>query len=243
LPEDTFDAGRLGAYTEAYATAEMIAGGDAAAADDVYALGIIAYQLLTSRHPFARNSAPKARELGLAPAPIRQLQTREWKALAQALAFDRTRRPKDASEFLRLFFGAPARRRALIAATIVLALASTYLGYANYREAGPSVPFEQLPAATQQKLTSLMSDGDREWGFYAKEGTDYALWSSVDLFSEAYSLHPRDRRAVGGLRRAADALLKQNQSIPDRQRQVAKALSEKSEYLAKYKPVAKLLGN
>src|SRR5579872_7334190 len=104
-PKDVFDAGSLGAYTEAYATQEMLIGGEPHPADDLYALGLIAYELLAGRHPYQGWSAAKARERSLKPAPIKALKRREWHALERCLAYEVGRRPKDATEFIRLFFG------------------------------------------------------------------------------------------------------------------------------------------
>ncbi len=160
-PKDQFDAGTLGAYTEAYATEEMVAGSDPAPADDMYAFGIIVYELLTGVHPFADKSAAQAGAAGLSPAPVRSLRRREWRTLARTLAFERAKRPRDAAEFLRLFFGNTRLRNALIAAVAALAVVSGVSWYRSYQASGPAVPFEQLPAATQQKISADFTEERR----------------------------------------------------------------------------------
>src|ERR1700722_9547339 len=240
-PKDQFDAGTLGAYTEGYATEEMVKGTDPAPADDIYALGIIAYELLAGKHPYGGKTAAAARLAGLVPAPIRSLRRREWQTLARALAFDRARRPRDATEFLRLFFGATQLRNALIAATLLLALASGYLWYQNYRASGPAVAFEDLPAAVQQQIRKDLAAGDEEWAFY-KKGNGGGLEGSLRNFAEVYSLHRGDRAAVRGLKRAADEALKNARSDPSHLSEAARALVDYSDFLRTSPPVAEALG-
>jgi predicted Ser/Thr protein kinase len=239
--KDHFDAGSLGAYTALYATEEMVQGADPAPADDMYAFGVIAYELLTGRHPFAGKTAAEARAAALPPAPVRTLSRREWQTLARALAFDRGKRPRDATEFLRLFFGATRLRNGLIAATLVLAAVSGYLWYRNYQQTGPDLAFDALPAATQQELTERLADGEKDWVFYT-QGMAGALDDSVTEFAEAYKLQTRNRAAVRGLERAADEFLKRARGNPALLREQAHTLQNSSEFFRSYPPVVEAGG-
>ena len=136
LPDDgtdrtLFDAGQLGALTPAYAACEMFEGGVPAPQDDVYALGIVAYQCFTGRHPFERKKAPIAEAQSLAPQRPENLTRREWAALRHALAFRRKERTPDAQQFLDEFFGVAGSgiRNALLGASAVAAVvAGLYFG-------------------------------------------------------------------------------------------------------------------
>ncbi len=241
-PQDAWDAGSLGAYTEAYATDEMVEGRDPAPADDIYALGIIAYELLTGKHPFQGMAMAAARAANLSAAPIRSLRRREWRTLSHALSFERARRPRDAAEFIRQFFGATLVRNVLIAAVVLLACAAALLWYRNYQQSGPAVAFEDLPVDVQQKIRTDFAEADKAWVFYTKDGIANALTDVVDDYADAYRLHRGDREAVRGLKRAADEILKLARNDPSSLRATAQTLADTSEFLKTYPPVVDAIG-
>ncbi|MCC5888762.1 MAG: protein kinase [Gammaproteobacteria bacterium] len=148
-----FDAGALGALTPAYAACEMFEGKDPAPQDDVYALGIVGYQLLTGRHPFDRKKAPIAEAQNMVPQRPDGLTRREWNALKHALAFRREDRTPDAQVFLEEFFGVTGTglKYALITATGMAAvIAGLYFGgVIGPGEAAIEVPREWVELDTR----------------------------------------------------------------------------------------------
>lgn len=95
-----FDAGTLGALTPAYASCEMIDGLEPDPRDDIYALGCVAYELLTGKHPFGGKPATQARDAKLRPKPVRGLTRRQWRGLRRSLAFERSARIASVTKFL-----------------------------------------------------------------------------------------------------------------------------------------------
>lgn len=233
---DEFDAGSLGAYTEAYATHEMVEGVDPHPTDDMYALGIIAYELLTGCHPYNRNSAVQARELAIKCPPLKGIKRKQARAIESCLSLDRRGRPQDAGQFLKAFRGPSVLQRLALGAAAVFAVTAMYLGYQNYVETGPTIAFSQLPIDKQQEFKQKMSEGDAAWKFFEHDHIGDALDSAIDFYADAYAVHPRNREAVSALNKAADAVLRAA-SDPEMKRDLARKLQERSDYYRKYAPV------
>ena len=168
-----FDAGKLGAWTNAYASPEQMMDGAAPdPRDDIYALGLVAYELLTGHHPFGSKSAVEARFNELKPAPIRALTSAQNKVLAAALNFNRAHRLGDAIELVQVLGGtasdatgtagqrgsasgaradpaSPARRRVQLSVTVVVLL--IWLGLAGaywWSRQSVETAHEETPATT-----------------------------------------------------------------------------------------------
>lgn len=190
-----FDPSSRGYLTPSYASTEMLDGARPTPADDVYALGLVVYQLLSGRHPFGYQSAASAQEKNLVPAPIRSLNRREWRAVSKALAFNRRDRQSNAALFLRDFEGSSRVRLIAVAAVGVALMASgiTVQQQLVQRESTrPEQSLSQLPEEQQSAFAVAMREGEQLLGF-----TDYA--GALARFRTAYELHPRNPKAVSAL--------------------------------------------
>ncbi|MBT6277335.1 MAG: protein kinase [Chromatiales bacterium] len=119
-----FDPGELGALTPGYATIEMFNGEDPDPRDDIYAMAIISYQLLTGKVPFGRGvNAVQAETRALVMPPLDKLTKAQNRALARGLAFRREDRSETVEDFL---VGLRPKKRniTLIAVPIAIAVAA-----------------------------------------------------------------------------------------------------------------------
>ena len=126
-----FDAGNLGALTPAYASREMLLGQVPDVRDDIYALGCIAYEMLTGDHPFTRLPADEAYDKKLKPKRIQGIKKRYWKAIEAALAFER----KDRIVSVEAFYNEITEKKkanGLLAATFAVAVAASGFAYYEY---------------------------------------------------------------------------------------------------------------
>jgi serine/threonine protein kinase len=93
-------SGELAAVTPAYASCELLEGREADPRDDIFALACLSYELLAGEHPFQHKRSTEARTLKLTPSRPPGLSGRQWKSLAQGLAWDRADRPASLRDWL-----------------------------------------------------------------------------------------------------------------------------------------------
>ena len=136
--QTVFDAGKLGALTPAYASLEMIEGKPPQPTDDIYALGCVAFELLTGKHPFDRASAETALRERRRPPPVPGLTKRQYRALCDAVAFTADKRLKSAGQLIEGLREVSLRERvgrplAYALAGIALLLAAGWFAFGQLR--------------------------------------------------------------------------------------------------------------
>lgn len=99
-----FDVQSLNALTTSYASPEMFDGAIRDPRDDIFALGCIAYQLLTGIHPFLMQPSNQVAAQKIEPEPIADLDPAAWAAIAGALRFEREERIGSVDEFVHGLF-------------------------------------------------------------------------------------------------------------------------------------------
>jgi serine/threonine protein kinase len=235
---DNDDSGFQG-YTVNYAAPEALAGASPNTSEDVFSLGIVAYELVSGSHPFNRLSALEAQAANLARPPLRMLKRRECSAIEKALAYDPAQRLPDAAAFLRQLQGAPVLQRALIAAVALLLVTAGALWYRNYLNSQPTESLEHLPLQAQREFLDRIRQGNESLDYLKRTHDITASADAAQYFADAYRLHEKDPQAVRGLEAAADSAIDWYRKLPDRQeaRTELERFRAKSDYYQQYRPL------
>lgn len=148
-----FDASTLNALTPAYASKEMHGGEDACKSDDVYALGCVAYEVLTGRHPYGKTPANKVDVKQVKLPVVDGLKRRQIKALQKSIAIERKDRYQTVDDFLDDFLperNKLGRNAKVVLAGLVIALGAS--GVLYYQQQQEILIKEQALIKEQQRI-------------------------------------------------------------------------------------------
>ena len=145
-----FDAGDLGGLTPTYASCEMLEGKQPSPSDDMYALGCVAYELFTGSHPFLKTPATRARDQGLVPGIIKELDKKQANALLHTLQYSMQDRTEDAQTFIREFFIRKQSSKGLLATLAVAAILLIGVGIKFFLDFQQQIAVEELIITIQQ---------------------------------------------------------------------------------------------
>jgi serine/threonine protein kinase len=243
VPDSLRDDQGFQGYTINYAAPEALSAAPPSTAEDVFALGIVAYELVSGAHPFKRMSALEAQAANVQRPALRGLKRRECNAIERALNYDPARRFKDAAAFLRHLQGIPVIQQALIAAVGVLVIAAGILWYRSYLDSLPNVPLEQLPPQVQRDFLDKVRQGNESLDYLRRTHDITATADAAQYFADAYRLHEKDPLAVSGLATAADYAIDWYRKLPDQHeaRAELERFRAKSDYYQRYGPLQKAI--
>lgn len=227
------DSPALGGMTPAYASPEILDGAEPTPADDVFALAIVAYELLTGRHPFDYERPAKQRLADVRAIPLPGLSRSQRKALQRPFDPERTSRPENAGEFLREFDGPSKAKRAALGAGVAAVAVPIVALWLSGPKLGPATAFEDLTPEVRAQFDHNMTEGQTAMSF-----GDAGLNDALVYFSSAYDLHPRNPRAIRGLEDVADRFLASLPVADDTARKEVFGLLYCNTYLSGYAAVA-----
>ena len=186
LYEDSFDAGKLGAITVAYASLEMLLLEPSHPSDDIYALGIIACELFNGKHPYGRKDAQQAQAAKLKPTVPHYKNPLLNKLILQSIALQRTQRIVDADKFLkqlRFALSAPKRLSTTVAIICILFIAN----FVYLKQVTPTIiKLKDLPVATQTNFNNYIHEAELALSFDDLQGAVFNI-------DQAYKIHQTDK--------------------------------------------------
>lgn len=182
LYKDSFDAGDLNALTPKYASLEMFENAEPDPKDDVYALGLIAHELLGGVHPYGGKYATEVRDTKLKPMLEKSLSFLYKKMISNAIAINRQKRTQSVSHFLtNLQWANKGPRRLTIAVVVVFVLLAVNAFLID--SVSDEVPLSDLTQAEQAIVVSSLADADIALKFEDYNG-------AMVYLDRAYQLHP-----------------------------------------------------
>lgn len=150
--ETVFDARTEGGLTPPYASFEMLNGSRADPRDDIYAFGLVVYELLTGKHPYGRKPAStvfleQRRGEPAEPKPVSGLSRKQWQLLKSAINILQEQRPAKLDDWLTQFNPHLQTRLSGWMLIGLSLLALTVAGFAYWQWASPPAEVKLQPSA------------------------------------------------------------------------------------------------
>lgn len=176
-----FDAGELGALSPCYASVEMINHLAPDPKDDIYALGIIACELLTGTHPYQREMATDAVKQNLKP-DIPGVGRMLRAVLESAVSHDLAKRVESCDAFIRkLDFATGGYKKWLAGGVLAICLIISNVVYLNIAKE-PELSLSDLSVTQQQEFAGFMAEASTAMRFGDVNGALFYM-------DKAYAIH------------------------------------------------------
>ncbi len=227
---DDSGLGEMIALTPRYASLEMLHGKQPDLRDDIYALAIIAYQLLAGKYPFGELSAEEVQHQNLQPERIPGLTDRQWKGLLGGLALKRKDRTLSVEAFLETLLPKKIDFRYWLAvgtATTAI-VASLFFWLQPPQIVAPSLfenppPAAELVGADKNQVEQLLEIAEVHLMIGRLISPTGA--NAHDVYNQVLSIHPYNRQAIQGLETVLDKLAQAaKQAINDGKQRQAQEL-------------------
>lgn len=180
--KDNYDAGSLNAITPKYASLEMFEREPPDPRDDIYALGLIAGELLCNKHPYRGKFATEVKEKSIKPALTGVPNFLYKRLLTQAVAVNRDDRTKSASQFLAQLNWAEKGLKRLSFAAIALII--VLIGNAFIIDSvNQDIPLSDLSDTDQKIVLTSLANADQALSFKDYNG-------AIVYLDRAYAVHP-----------------------------------------------------
>lgn len=207
---DEYDAGDLGALTRTYASCEMFEGKNPSPSDDIYALGIIAYQLFTGEHPYKKLTALEARSQRLKPSRPANANRHQWQAISSALMLNREDRVQSVENFIRVFNGPSRLMPSIWMLSIALILGGVYFYYYSNFMVASHISFSELPKEKQMEFNRQLDQA----GMSSEFGDHNAVLFHLN---KAFLIHPYNKRVMAKLEAIVTMSLDQDTTLLNHQ--------------------------
>jgi serine/threonine protein kinase len=209
-----FEKQSFSAFTPAYASCEMIENMPPSPKDDIYALGCVAHELLTRKHPYERMAANKAKEKKLTVKRDRNLNSSDYHAIKRAVNFNKEQRTNSVNEFMRELSGSHPKTSISTSQAISIALVLLVI-FGGIYTTNKIKTYETLTAQQAAIVNKLEIDNAfKQANRYLKDAAqiDPNNNDALTLYKHILKLDPENSQAIAAIESLKKIYIKQTQS-------------------------------